>query len=275
MIDKEQLIDLWIAHDMIIPEAGVEYLEYIGHKYFNSLVQMSFLQDVAKDRQGRVKCRMHHLVHDLALSIVGDEISFDMPNEATNKTTKSYRYFSLIKRTEKLALKNIFSKARVVFVYMPWYGDNTNFMALKHAKHLRSVMVGYADAEEASTISQVKYLKYLSMSLQSCKTLPEGMSDVWSLQALHVTNSYSLVKIPESIGKLRKLRTLNLSGGEQLKHLPESIGDCEMISSIGLCNCRALIVLPNSIGKLQKLRTLNLSWCSELNAYQTLLVIAK
>jgi hypothetical protein len=24
-IDKEQLIDLWIAHDMIIPEAGVEY----------------------------------------------------------------------------------------------------------------------------------------------------------------------------------------------------------------------------------------------------------
>ena len=39
VIDKEQLIDQWIAHDMIIPEAGVEYLEYIAHKYFNSLVQ--------------------------------------------------------------------------------------------------------------------------------------------------------------------------------------------------------------------------------------------
>ena len=43
-IDKEQLIDLWIAHDMITLEPGVDYLDYIGHKCFNSLVQMSFLQ---------------------------------------------------------------------------------------------------------------------------------------------------------------------------------------------------------------------------------------
>ncbi|PVH33501.1 hypothetical protein PAHAL_8G014400 [Panicum hallii] len=44
-IDKEQLIDLWIAHDMITFESGVDYLDYIGHKCFNSLVKMSFLQD--------------------------------------------------------------------------------------------------------------------------------------------------------------------------------------------------------------------------------------
>ncbi|CAD6258543.1 unnamed protein product [Miscanthus lutarioriparius] len=103
-----------------------------------------------------------------------------------------------------------------------------------------------------------------SLSHKTCETLPEAISDVWSLQALHVADSYSLVEIPESIGKLRKLRTLNLSGCGHLKHLPESIGDCEMISSIDLCNCMGLIVLPNSIGKLQKLRTLNLSRCREL-----------
>ncbi|XP_021316927.1 putative disease resistance protein RGA3 [Sorghum bicolor] len=196
MIDKEHLIDQWIAHDMITPQAGVEFLD-IGDKYFNSLVQMSFLQDVAEDWNGRVKCRMHDLVHDLALSILDDKISPAVPKEATS-SAKGCRYFSLIERPENLAPKNIFRKARAV--YMPWSGDYTNVMALKHAKHLRSVMVGYLDEEGANIISQVKYLKYLSMSLlQRCKTLPEGISDVWSLQALHVTHSNSLVEIPKSI----------------------------------------------------------------------------
>jgi len=117
-IDKEQLIDLWIAHDMIILENDIGYLEYVGHKHFNSLVQASFLQNV-KEKDGRVTCGMHDLVHDLALSILGDEISLDMPNEASSNTTKSYRYFSLIKQTEHMAPKFFFRKARAV--YMPWH----------------------------------------------------------------------------------------------------------------------------------------------------------
>jgi hypothetical protein len=261
MIDKEQLIDQWIAHDTITPQAGVEYTEYIGHKYFNSLVQMSFLQDVAEDRHGRVKCRMHDLVHDFALSIMADDISHDLPNEATG-TTKSYRYFSLLELPINLAPKNIFRKTRAV--YMPWYGDYTYFKALKHAKHLCSVMMGYVGAKQADTISEVKYLKYLAMSFIGCETLPEGISAVWSLQALHVTNSFPLVEITESIGKLKMLRTLNLSGCTYLKSLPDAIGDCHMISSIDLCRCSELTVLLDSIGKLRKLRTLNLLWCREL-----------
>ncbi|XP_066339021.1 putative disease resistance protein RGA1 [Miscanthus floridulus] len=258
-IDKEQLIDLWIAHDMIAVEDGVDCLdlEHVGHNHFESLLQVYFLQ-IFYETDGRVTCGMHDLVHDLALSILGDEISLDMPSS----TTKSYRYFSLIKQTEHMAPKFFFRKARAV--YMPKYEDYIYAMALKHAKHLRSVTVGYLNAEGANTISQVKYLKYLAMSLRDCETLPKGISDVWSLQALHVTSSYSLIKIPESIGKLKKLRTLNLSGCILLKSLPDSIGDCHMISSIDLCRCSDLTVLPDSIGKLQKLRTLNLSSCREL-----------
>ncbi|CAD6258550.1 unnamed protein product [Miscanthus lutarioriparius] len=262
-IDKEQLIDLWIAHDMIAVEDGVDCLdlEHVGHNHFESLMQVYFLQNV-REIDGRVTCGMHDLVHDLALSILGDEISLDMPNEASSSTTKSYRYFSLIKQPEHMAPKFFFRKARAV--YMPKYEDYIYAMALKHAKHLRSVTVGYLNAEGANTISQVKYLKYLAVSRLDCEKLPETMSDVWSLQALHVTRSYSLIKIPESIGKLKKLRTLNLSGCIVLKSLPDSIGDCHMISSIDLCSCSMLTVLPDSIGKLQKLRTLNLSSCNEL-----------
>ena len=92
-IDKEQLIDLWIAHDMITLEPGVDYLDYIGHKCFNSLVQMSFLQ-VENVSVGRLTCSMHDLVHDLARSVLDGEISLDVPKDPIIYT-KSYRYFSL------------------------------------------------------------------------------------------------------------------------------------------------------------------------------------
>jgi len=89
-IDKEQLIDQWIAHDMITSADDVDYLEYIGYECFNSLVQMSFLQDVEENYYGRVTCKMHDLIHDLAHSILKDEISLDVPKEGTS-LTKSYR----------------------------------------------------------------------------------------------------------------------------------------------------------------------------------------
>ncbi|KAL6597457.1 hypothetical protein ACP70R_046897 [Stipagrostis hirtigluma subsp. patula] len=136
-IDKEQLIDQWIAHDMITPVAGVDFLEYSGHKCFNSLVQLSFLQDVDEE-YGRVRCRMHDLVHDFARKILNDEISHDVPQEATNMK-RSYRYFSLIEQPRNLLPKNIFEKARVVYVDS---GDSIIFgKSLKNARHLRSITV--------------------------------------------------------------------------------------------------------------------------------------
>ncbi|CAD6255044.1 unnamed protein product [Miscanthus lutarioriparius] len=272
-IDKEQLIDLWIAHDMITPEDGFDYLnvEYVVHNHFNSLVQMSFLQNV-EEEDGRVACGMHDLVHDLALSILGDEISFDMPKEATSSTTKSYRYFSLIKRPEHMVPKNIFRKARVV--YMRKYEDYIYDMALKHAKHLRSVTVGYLNAEGANTISQVKYLKYLAVSGLSCETLPETVSNVWSLQALHVRYNYSLRELPQSIvalltvlpnsiGRNEKLRVLRLSF-TKIERLPSIITTLRNLEWLDLQGCFELVELPEGIGNLEKLQVLNLKDCMKL-----------
>jgi len=246
-IDKEQLIDLWIAHDMITLEPGVDHLDYIGHKCFNSLVQMSFLQ-VENEYDGRVTCSMHDLVHDLARSILVDKISHDVPKDEKD-STKSYRYFYLTERTQNLPSKNMFQKARSIYV------DNCDyaiFGALKNARHLRSIVVGtiYTKAIPIA-IFQVKNLKYLVISRLLCKALPKAISDIWSSQALHVTQS-GLLELPKSIGKLKKLRKLNLFRCMQLKCLPDSIGDCQMISSIDFAIaiisqcCRNLLVESKS-----------------------------
>ena len=159
-IDKEQLIDLWIAHDMITLEPGVDYLDYIGHKCFNSLVQMSFLQ-VENEFYGRATCSMHNLVHDLAQSILKNRISLDAPTDATDYTL-SCRYFSLTEQTQNLPPKNLFQKACSVYVDNC---DDAIFGALKNARHLRSITIGTIGMKAIPiAVLQVKYLKYLAIS---------------------------------------------------------------------------------------------------------------
>ncbi|KAL6640517.1 hypothetical protein ACP70R_021640 [Stipagrostis hirtigluma subsp. patula] len=257
-IDKEKLIDQWIALDVITLTDGVNYLEHIGNKCFDSLVQLCFLQDV-DGTFGEVKCRMHDLVHDLARSILGDEISLVVPKERTT-STKSYRYFSLNgEQSRNHPPKNLYGKARAIYI-----ANGNNFVfdkALKNAKHLRSMTVELAGTTVPTAILQIKSLRYIHISYLGCEALPEVISDIWRLQALHVTHS-NLLELPESIGKLHKLKTLNLAWCRNLKRLPDSIGDCHMISSIDLTGCMRLTTLPNSIGKNRNLRLLRLGFTS-------------
>ncbi|GJN37878.1 hypothetical protein PR202_gb26875 [Eleusine coracana subsp. coracana] len=254
-LDREQLIDQWIAHDLITPVIGVDCLEYSAKRCFSSLVEMSFLQDVDEKDDGRVECTMHDLVHDLAQSIVGDEISLVLPKDVTS-STKTCRYFSLMEESSIIAPINIFEKARAIYISV---GDDFIFgKALKNARHLRSITVKYANTEMVpASILHAKNLRYLCISGSKFQTLPEAISAIWSLQALYV-NSPKLHELPESIGKLKKLRTLNLSGCAELITLPDSIGDCLMISILNLYYCEKLMALPDSIIKNKNLRVLRL-----------------
>jgi hypothetical protein len=136
-IDKQQLIDQWIAHNMIRLSPGVDNLEHIGLRYFNSLVQVHFLQDVNEDFDGREACKMHDLIHDLARSILCEEISTIVPVDATS-STRGYRFFSLIEPRKPLP-KKVFENARAIYIDK---GNDIFFgSTLKNAKHLCSIIV--------------------------------------------------------------------------------------------------------------------------------------
>ncbi|CAD6269996.1 unnamed protein product [Miscanthus lutarioriparius] len=223
-IDKEQLIDQWIAHDLITLEDGVDYLD--------------------------------------------DEISTVVPMEAT-KSTNNYRYFSLTDEPRILLPKNLFVKARAVYVAA---GDDSIFgKELKNARHLRSIMVEGTILDSIhTTILQIKYLRYLSISYSwELEALPEVISDVWSLQALHVTNCDKFLKLPKSIvlpnsiGRNEKLRVLRL-GNTKIERLPSSITELRNLECLDLRFCQELVELPEGIGNLDKLHVLNIKNCKKL-----------
>ncbi|XBI42006.1 hypothetical protein VPH35_126399 [Triticum aestivum] len=76
MIDVDKLIQLWIAHGFLIQEDNVR-LETTGKRIFKDLACRSFFQDVKKVQAGLCYsmsiCKIHDLMHDVALSVMGKE----------------------------------------------------------------------------------------------------------------------------------------------------------------------------------------------------------
>jgi GTPase SAR1 family protein len=109
--------------------------------------------------------------------------------------------------------------------------------------------------------------------------LPESIGQLTQLQSLNLSNN-QLKTLPESIGQLTQLQSLNLSNN-QLKTLPESIGQLTQLQSINLFN-NQLTALPEWLGRLMQLQSLNLSgnkltvlpkWLGQLTQLQSLYIM--
>lgn len=96
----------------------------------------------------------------------------------------------------------------------------------------------------------------------------KGLRLATSLASLNLEMCRELTMLPESIGQLINLQSLNLSGDYRnsvnLTMLPESIGQLTNLQSLNLKWCKELTMLPEWIGQLTNLQSLDLSNCGEL-----------
>ncbi len=107
-------------------------------------------------------------------------------------------------------------------------------------------------------------LQHLELSEASMTKLPESVGKLTALRTLNLINCKKLTALPASVGKLTALRTLDLYACSNLTALPESIGNLGALLTLDLNNCRALNALPKSVGKLGALQTLDLHRCLSL-----------
>uniref|UniRef100_A0ACD5XSF0 Uncharacterized protein n=1 Tax=Avena sativa TaxID=4498 RepID=A0ACD5XSF0_AVESA len=260
-MDKAHLISQWITHGFVSSGNGSRQLEDIGSDYFDSLLKVSFLQDLDEDKvTGRVTCKMHDLVHELTRQILKDEMTV-IPTNSINDHNQICRYLSVASSTEKVERK-LFNKLRALFVMG---GSFAMDKPIKKGYCVRSVIL--EDIRRTFvplSVSKFEYLGYLRISNSYFHELPEAITDCWNLQALHVINCYQFAMLPESIGKLRKLRTLELSHVGDLESLPRSIGDCHSLESLHVIACLKFKKIPDSFCQNENLRLLNIVDCSSL-----------
>ncbi|TVU26298.1 hypothetical protein EJB05_28837, partial [Eragrostis curvula] len=289
IIRKSYLIGQWIAHGFI-KLMNEEQPEDIGSEWFDSLVKVGFFQDPLECWDGSgVVYKMHDLIHDLTRYILQNEVLTSLPKYMNKDCTYKCRYLSLNACSEMVDMSSggarkhpnqegagaqvglnlappldmsLFDKVRALYVSE---GNHSFDKPVKKTCYTRSVILNYAiDTPFPIFILKLEYLGYLEIHNVSCTELPEAISGCRNLQSLHFIECSGFATLPKSVGKLKKLRTLELTRIADLESLPQSICGCHDLQLLQLRSCTKLIEVPNSISKNENLRVLEILYCSNV-----------
>ncbi|XP_060671829.1 putative disease resistance protein RGA3 [Ziziphus jujuba] len=227
-INVQMLINVWMALGFVKQSDSTKSLADTGREYFMDLLWRSFFQEHHEDKFLNIKCKIHDLMHDLATQVGGTKCISLQPKIKSN-SDKSTRH--------------------VLF----------NF-------HLDS------SEQIPTTVFQVNKVRTILLLGQSSSTVQGGrgqsVCDVLlsSFKLVRILDLHNLgIKVvPNSIGKLRHLRYLDLSQNKGIKALPYSITTLYNLQTLKLSKCRQLQELPSDTEKLVNLVNLDTSYCSSL-----------
>ncbi|XP_045086127.2 putative disease resistance protein RGA3 [Aegilops tauschii subsp. strangulata] len=293
-ISKDALIQQWISLGFIEPSNNFSAIQ-LGEKYVRQFLGMSFLQH-SKWCMPYAKTifTMHDLVHDLARSVITEELVVFDTEIASGARRKEYcRYASLTNCNISDYLKarkmsTIFPpKLRAMhFTDCEYHGGAFSFpkclrvldlsgcsitefpSALGQLKQLEFLIAPkLQDRQFPESITRLSKLRYLNLNgPNKISAIPSSVGKLGSLAHLDLSYCTSVEVIPETLGSLQNLQTLDLSGCVQLESLPESLGSLKNLQTLNLSRCQKLESLPESLGNLKNLQTLDLSFCKKLKS---------
>ncbi|KAL6615207.1 hypothetical protein ACP70R_037477 [Stipagrostis hirtigluma subsp. patula] len=244
-IAKDDMIYQWAALGFIKPSNKVSTWNH-GENCVKQLLGMSFIQHSkspssdGQDNEDAILFTMHDLVHDLARSIVGNEV-LDASSRECDIGTRNCRYTSFADSSKPLSS----------FVSYP---DK-----IRALRFMGSCKIGECDGG----LSKAKYLRVLDLGECFIQKLPSSIGQLKQLRYLNAPGIKDGI-IPSCITKLSKLIYLNLHGSTAILALPETIGEMESLMYLDLSSCSKIRELPKSFGKLKNLVHLNFSNCSHL-----------
>src|SRR6478735_4057652 len=95
-------------------------------------------------------------------------------------------------------------------------------------------------------------LEKLDLSYNRFESLTEELFQLNSLKSLDLNGNGFLKEVSESLGKLTHLTELNI-GSAGITNLPASIGDLKELETLLLSGCKNLVELPGTISNLKNL----------------------
>ncbi|XP_017629251.2 putative disease resistance protein RGA1 [Gossypium arboreum] len=237
-IHVQTLVQIWIVQGFVKQLNPSQSLEDIGFGYFKDLVEKSFFQEVVGERyvgEG-LKCKMHDLMHDLAVSIAGAESSIVDSNNITSEVGEKCRHISI--------------NASLI----------PQFRGKKLRTLLRSSNKGVQNFHHETwdfIISNCRRLRVLELYNLNLEMIPCLIHKLKHLRYLDLSRNRRIKTLPESICEIQNLQVLKLDFCSGLKELPKNIEKWGNLTHLGCKNC-GLTHMPRGIGKLSSLETLSM-----------------
>ncbi|KAJ1273841.1 hypothetical protein BS78_05G016000 [Paspalum vaginatum] len=267
--------DIWnepVSKDFSLPNHVLASLKEICEKYIVQLLGLCFLQQSISPKSSEEYYTqlpfftMHDLVHDLAVSLIGNQILDQSQQGNTGGSSCQYALLSDYSKPLEFCLT---SQARLVALR---FLDGCRRIQVSGAAftYVRSLRV--LDLSECSiwrlpdSIGQLKQLTYLNSPGIQDDMVPKCIRNLSNLVYLNLHGS-RIRRLPESIGEMGILMHLDLSACS-LSELPVSFWNLERLVYLDLSGCRGISSVSQRLQNLNRLEHLNLSWCRNISCLQ-------
>ncbi|KAK3160830.1 hypothetical protein QOZ80_1BG0065380 [Eleusine coracana subsp. coracana] len=235
-IDIGMLIKLWMANGFI-PEQKGDHIEATGKRIFNEMVSRSFFQDVKEitfDYDKRAvgyysitTCKIHDLMHDVALSVMERELVAINAESSSNieflpKTTRHLHFSCYEAETLPILNRSMKKMCLPIQTLMAGLYEVDDLQHLSKYSSLRVLQLRKCSSMLMRP-KHLPHLRYLDLSESHIKALPQDISILYNLQTLNLSACKYLDRLPNQLKYMTALRHLYTHGCYRLKCMPPDL----------------------------------------------------
>jgi len=252
-IDVDLLIHLWMAHDFIPAQDG-DQPETVGAQIFNELTCRSFFQDVKQtfpyghslsrslSLRKRTICKIHDLMHDIALSVMGKECATVVGKPTVNKLLQNPSrhiflsvYGASVIFRKRLIISSLdhLLKKQPAMLQTLFFTDYYDPLDISQYTSLRALHLPAEDySVQKHLTGQIQHLRYLNLSGHRFVQLPEDISVMYNLQTLDLSYCINLRQLPMDMKYMASLRHLYTHGCNSLTCMPPGLGQITSLQTL-------------------------------------------